>query len=195
VVDSATGLIAVGVRSVRARAEVTKALSPARMRDERLHGAGRLVERLATTTLADDAPQRAAVQQVGGQCHLQATRGLSSGSPLRFERAEDVPIDLATAHLVRHVGDYGTDMRNLDAIFASLPCVARSRAQDLYLPREVADLIARPWKPEQTIAMLQTWRRTFLDVRKAAAARPEGPTRKGPCPCGSGKKHKRCCGS
>ncbi|WP_437612911.1 SEC-C metal-binding domain-containing protein [Sorangium sp. So ce834] len=29
---------------------------------------------------------------------------------------------------------------------------------------------------------------------KIQAPRQEGPPRKGPCPCGSGEKYKRCCG-
>ncbi|WP_080682074.1 SEC-C metal-binding domain-containing protein [Sorangium cellulosum] len=29
---------------------------------------------------------------------------------------------------------------------------------------------------------------------KIQAPRQEGPSRKGPCPCGSGEKYKRCCG-
>jgi len=43
-----------------------------------------------------------------------------------------------------------------------------------------------------SLRRLRLHRDYFLYRKKPAKA--EGPARKGPCPCGSGKKYKRCCG-
>ncbi|WP_437726610.1 SEC-C metal-binding domain-containing protein [Sorangium sp. So ce861] len=45
---------------------------------------------------------------------------------------------------------------------------------------------------EDTMRLLAPLREHYHP--KVQAPRQEGPSRKGPCPCGSGEKYKRCCG-
>lgn len=44
-------------------------------------------------------------------------------------------------------------------------------------------------------ALLRGLYRKALDTQQVSAPRPRGPGRNEPCPCGSGKKYKRCCGA
>ncbi len=52
--------------------------------------------------------------------------------------------------------------------------------------------------PDIAVALYDFWRRErdpCLDETAVERARAEKPGRNDPCPCGSGKKYKRCCGS
>ncbi len=74
------------------------------------------------------------------------------------------------------------------------PALDRRRLpEQFYLPADVLRVLHRPWTPERTIRLLASrrdHRKTVIEEERRSA----GPTRNGPCPCGSGKKYKRCCG-
>lgn len=80
------------------------------------------------------------------------------------------------------------------SLFFSLPWVAQASVEDLYLPQGVLDAIRIPWTVDSTFALvrgnIELERRRSQVLREA---RKDLPVRKGPCPCGSGKKLKRCC--
>ena len=68
----------------------------------------------------------------------------------------------------------------------------KAQPEELYLPRDFLQATHVPWTPDRTFHLLEG-----LVARakvRAQAPRDDGPSRKGPCPCGSGKKYKRCCG-
>src|SRR5262249_54825201 len=111
-----------------------------------------------------------------------------------FERAEDVPQDLAMTLAVNVDGSFlelPLDKAML-IVFGMVPWVARADPEALYLPRDAVRVLRTPWTPEATCRRLRPLRDHY---RPAPGAKPDGPARKGPCPCGSGKKYKRCCGA
>jgi hypothetical protein len=74
-----------------------------------------------------------------------------------------------------------------------VPWLARARLEDLYLPAEVLSWMPMPYEPERALRLFAGHvgqAQAVVDAR----AKQGGPSRKGPCPCGSGKKYKRCCG-
>jgi hypothetical protein len=84
------------------------------------------------------------------------------------------------------------DLNQFTQVVAMLPFAVRAEAEQFYLPRErVADA---DWSPSHPCWLLAT---QHAAVRRSAHARKasSGPSRNGPCTCGSGKKYKRCCGA
>ena len=83
------------------------------------------------------------------------------------------------------------DVRTLLPLVTPLPWVARAKPEQLYLPADFVKATRTPRTPEHTYQILRAHRDHY---QPGAPQKPEGPTRNGPCPCGSGKKYKRCCG-
>jgi hypothetical protein len=104
-----------------------------------------------------------------------------------------VPEDLALSAAVNIPAEYLVDPARAVRLFPLLPWMAHATPEQLYLPREAIKARYAPWTPEHTISLLRAHR----DQLGAGTPRPqpEGPARKGPCPCGSGEKYKRCCGA
>jgi hypothetical protein len=50
-----------------------------------------------------------------------------------------------------------------------------------------------PWVPEDSLQLLRAQRDNPLRRAKTRPMQKTGPARQEPCPCGSGKKYKRCC--
>ena len=73
---------------------------------------------------------------------------------------------------------------------ALLP-MARLDPEQLYLPKDFLPIVQRPWIPEHSLALVDGLRLPPPEPARAAPA----PGRNDPCPCGSGKKHKRSCGA
>ncbi|HSO00588.1 MAG TPA: SEC-C metal-binding domain-containing protein [Candidatus Nanopelagicales bacterium] len=122
---------------------------------------------------------------------LDRTSHLPPGSPYAFRRAEDVPEDLARTLAVCAPHDFVEHRSTLIYLFAYLPWLSRASTGDLYLPRDFLEATRRPWTPARTRDLL--YGMIEQDRSTALAPRTE-PSRSGPCPCGSGKKYKRCCG-
>ena len=80
--------------------------------------------------------------------------------------------------------------REKDLVRAHHEAVAGAAPEQLYLPRRCVEFLEFPWSPEQSLALMKP----SLDLAATPAPRPAGPTRNGPCPCGSGKKYKQCHG-
>jgi len=75
-------------------------------------------------------------------------------------------------------------------VVAMLPFAVHAEAEQFYLPH--ARIAEADWTPSDATWLLAA---QHAAVRKSAQARrvSDGPARNGPCPCGSGKKYKRCC--
>ena len=70
---------------------------------------------------------------------------------------------------------------------------ARGAPEQFYLPRTVLSEVRQTWEPGDTLALLNP----IMELEKARRV-PNTRTnpkigRNAPCPCGSGKKHKKCC--
>jgi hypothetical protein len=114
-------------------------------------------------------------------------------SPARTRWCHAVPVEAAIALLlsipIPLVGDYV----GLESVLQSLPWIARAEAADFYLPEAYIELRRGKWQRSQGLALLQPRldQERKKDVPTASVAKPG---RNEPCPCGSGKKYKRCCG-
>jgi hypothetical protein len=194
--DSAMGLAAIGLRHPHLLAEVREVLAegPARPEDDPL---GKVLHAMHAVLMRvlDPDPEAAAgydvlVATFGAELwQRNYSAGLPRDSPLRFPAVTDVPEDLARAVTVNTSFDFLSHPTRIMEMCFTLPWVAHAPPEMLYFPRAVVAALRAPWKPEHTLAALRAHR----DYYKVPQARPEGPARKGPCPCGSGKKYKRCC--
>jgi hypothetical protein len=199
IIDASMGVGVIGLRHAKLYAEVVKVLSSGPDIDRATpmgafaHG---MVESLLKVVAPEHgAPQDFALMQraLGARMWVDWMAPTPPGSHLRFERPEDVPEDLAMSAAVNIGFQFLEKPSDAIAMFMMLPWVARAAPEQLYLPREAIRARHFPWEPEHTLALLRAHRDT--PYQQKAAKKEEGPARKGPCPCGSGEKYKRCCGA
>ncbi len=81
------------------------------------------------------------------------------------------------------------DSNGLVALMSSMPRIAKAKPEDFYLPAEVLKLFPRANPKDARYLIDVTSRQVVLRPVKAKNT----PGRNQPCPCGSGKKYKRCC--
>jgi len=187
-VDSALGLLSIGLRHRAAAAEVRKALA----RENRAAAEGRpaavtipqiqsIVEEL--TTLVFDRPEDCAQLHVTiGRMHVTK----------KTDDAGELPEDVARILAANSPTTFLSSREGLVLLFACLPWVSRAQPEELYWPAEYVEGIRGKWNPEQAASVL---RDTQVAYPAAEPARVEAaPGRNEPCPCGSGKKYKRCHG-
>lgn len=187
------GMCAVGMRHRKLRAEVHKMLArPAPAEEAPFSSAMRQVL-LAGYELGTGAPegQREHVHAIG-RTFLRLV-GKAMG-PAALEQYERVPDEVAVAVLLSMPFDLHTENVGLLHVIQWLPWLAGAEAADFYIPDAYMSLRSGPWKPSEGIVLVEPRRKhqypygvTSVDTSK--------PARKGPCPCGSGKKYKRCCGA
>lgn len=199
VAEAALGLAVLGLRHQKMRAEVQKTLAtlPTNFgRDAPETAEGRW-SKIITTIIAMAFDNPAACQtaqaQHGAGLAVERSLSLPVGSNHRFTRVEDVPLDIALALGASWDADFLGKLGNIKHLILALPWIADAAPEQLYLPADFLRVHHRPWTPERTIRLLASrrdLRKTLLQEERQSA----GPTRNGPCPCGSGKKHKRCCG-
>lgn len=113
----------------------------------------------------------------------------------QFASEADVPDDIAYPWAVHDTRSFLTDTDSMIHIFVCLPWLAKAEPQDLFLPRKIADRMRLAFRPSDCAELMKPLREHYRGADIALAQREPGkPARKGPCPCGSGKKYKRCCG-
>jgi hypothetical protein len=109
----------------------------------------------------------------------------------RYENLEEVPSHLAFA--------FGADISNsftrmpwmtIHAV-TMMPWAASCAAEDFYFPQDFLKCVHKPWTPELSIRMVEN-EREARGMRKTVIAE-KLPGRNDPCPCGSGRKFKKCC--
>lgn len=198
---ASAGLVAIGARHRKLRAECVKALDPAR-----LPGPWRSLEsmvRIAETNWGLLAGDKVLPRELDPQNeeHMAWWRSETapffdkmyaelSAHPLWLPGAEglaDLPEDqkLAGLFYLPYVGA----AEGLGVVTALLTAViAPASEADLYLDEAHAHL-APAFSPEAALALAHHWRPQETGPARA------GPKvgRNEPCPCGSGKKYKKCC--
>jgi len=194
--ESALGLSMLGLRHAKLAAEVRKilgALPPCYGRDPSspvIHEGVKKLMELMDLAFEDPEAGRYLQRKAGSELAMARTAALPASSSFRFARPEDVPEDLAMTLAVnanqRFMGDVGAAGR----LIFSLPWLAKAPPESLFAPADFLAEVRRPWSPKLAMPLLEGY--LEHDRRQAQEARKE-PSRNGPCPCGSGKKHKRCC--
>ena len=199
--DAGAALVVIGNRHSKLRAEVGKVLETSRTIDpEGDPGTGLTngfsILMSAIYKLSMDEPEALPKDQraTGARMVVGLTSRLPPGSAHRYDRAEDVPDDLAFGILAAHRGTFLSEHDHAVTLATCLPWLARAEPEQLYLPRAFLQAIDGAfWVPRETIRVLRVQRRYYGDDLRAPPPQ-DGPSRSGPCPCGSGKKYKRCCG-
>ncbi len=78
----------------------------------------------------------------------------------------------------------------------ALGWAARAAPRNLYLPEAELDEHAQPWHPELAMPWLSGAHEIYGGLGREPRRREQPKVgRNAPCPCGSGHKHKRCCGA
>jgi hypothetical protein len=188
-VDAAISLTAIGFRHTKVRAEIRKALTRA-PQDEAYAKFAEGLAGLSEAVFEDPGEGERYQREMGSTMIMNLAPYLPEGSPYRYERPEDVPEPLAMTMAANYQNDYLVDPESLASLFLMLPWTARATPEDFYLPAEILKAMNIRWTPEQTMALLKFY---IQKDKKRVPQRQEGPSRSGPCPCGSGKKYKRCC--
>jgi hypothetical protein len=197
-VEASLALAVLGLRHGKLRAEARKAIAALPLhfgRDPENEPVHRLSKALVhLCDLAFDAPDQVTLhhQKEGAERLVQLTSRLPARSGYRFKRAEDVPEDLALTAAVNSDIDFLRDVGSAGILFYFLPWLARVPPESLYLPMSFIEAVHRPWSPGLT---LELFRGLAQHDKSLMREKPKEQTRNGPCPCGSGKKFKRCCGA
>ncbi|MBK8255975.1 MAG: SEC-C domain-containing protein [Polyangiaceae bacterium] len=198
VVDSVVGLAAVGLRHARVRTEVEEFLDSLSKADSGLSDGKELAPAIAglmcaTMRLDSEKPEelRKVAINVGRKVALETAANLVKGSTFAYEQPEDVPDSLATSLAFSLPMDVAAGGLAFELMAAMVPSAARARLEDLYLPRDFLRAVNARWAPEDSYRLL----RPLATLYKPPPPDRSGPSRNGPCPCGSKKKYKRCCGA
>jgi len=197
-VEASLGLSLLGLRHASLRAEARKALAvlPPAVAAMPLDAPRRklAVGMIEMSELNFDDPSSSLEYHrgLGAAEAVARTARLPPGSPHRFARKEDVPEELAMTLAVNREAEFLHDRGEILQLYALLPWLAKAAPESLYLPRAFLEATRRPWTPDRTVDLL---RGQLKYGRAVAEAVRKQPSRGGPCPCGSGKKHKRCCGA
>ena len=114
---------------------------------------------------------------------------MPEGSPYRFTKEEEVPEDLARTAALTFDADMQIPESQTFAL-CGLPVAARASAEDFYFKREVIRAWFGQWTADEALMRLKR----FAPKKQEAARAEPKPGRNDPCPCGSGKKYKKCHG-
>jgi hypothetical protein len=195
--DAALGIGAIGLRHAGAATEAKRTLSAqvsaAKAAPDDIEARGRAFFAEWVERVMDNVEESTAqALQIGRELCVIYGSTLPEGHALRFERPEDVPQNLAQTAILAFDGDVFED-KVQGFTLAALPLAARAAAEDFYFPRDVIRAWFGSWTGEETLLRLKRFAKTS-PKREPLRAVPT-PGRNDPCPCGSGKKWKRCCGA
>jgi hypothetical protein len=193
--DAALCLGAIGLRHSGSMGEVRRILeSYDGTNHETIESAARAVFSKWVLDSLDHVDERtAAAEKIGREFCVAYGKHLPEGHPLHFATAEDVPLDLAHTASLAFDGDMH-DQNIQGFVFTALPLAARAPAEDFYFPRDVVRAWFGQWSAEESLERLQRFARAIKKKPEATAKAPVIPGRNEPCPCGSGKKYKKCHG-
>lgn len=187
-------LLAIGTRSRGTTAEIVKALRSA-PEAARTQEARRLREvmgrevaaccELTAQLLESSAEELTAARLQLGEAYLDMEPMLQD-DPIRDELIRTLPL-VSWA-------DGITAGKNLGVSLMLIAATARGEPDQFYLPRELLRALRKPWEPADTWMVLEP-RLKASKAQRRPDVRPPPVGRNDPCPCGSGKKRKRCCGA
>lgn len=195
--DASLGIGAVGLRHTGAKAEAKRLLSAEAAAGKRtpdeIGAVGRAFCAEWVERIMDNVEESTVkALDTGRDLCVMYGANLPVGHACRFERPEDVPEALARTAILAFDGDGDSD-RVHGLTLAALPLAARASAEDFYFPRDVLRAWFGAWTGHETLSRLARFARLSLTHEPVRA--PPTPGRNDPCPCGSGKKWKRCCGA
>jgi hypothetical protein len=196
--EAGWGLVAMAARHASLRGDAVRALQAppapgapdndyARLVRTNLAG---LADEIGT---AQDAALVESVKTLGRNQVVKLTAHLEDGSPYAFRDPAEVPDDLALAFFLRLPFDAVDPETGMAMVTAAVLSSARLPAEQLYLPAAFLQALPKEDVAETGAHLVERYRKYFV----VSTVRREAPRvgRNDPCPCGSGKKHKKCCGA
>ena len=140
---------------------------------------------------ADDNTERAI--KCGQTFCVTLSAGLPDGHPLKFTEEEKVPVELAkTAVLSFDADAHNETVQSLS--MSAVTLAARASAEEFYYPREVVRAWFGAWDVNEALYRLSRFAEQRDKQKKEPVRAAPAPGRNDPCPCGSGKKWKKCHG-
>lgn len=193
--DAQLGLLAIGLRLESARAEVRKALEP------RGEGGAKWQAVYREVVAGRQGAYDRVFEDPAGHTERHVVLGregtwkhLSENAPETLDGLsgpDDLPAELALAANRYTASDYRGDAGVQQHLLTLMPWAVQARGRDLFWPEHFIAHMRRPWKLDDSLEILQ---RAAPHIAKAERARSEREVgRNEPCPCGSGRKYKRCC--
>ena len=112
--------------------------------------------------------------------------------PFELPPVEALPVDIALGFMACGEGSWGRSPGWVMEILSQIPIVVRARASDLFLPRVWAKPFEEPYDRKRAFELLDVTEDLLGKGAIATVRKDPAPGRNDPCPCGSGKKYKRC---
>jgi len=194
--EAGLGLLSMGLRHASLRSEALRALEsppPPGADAEPWVEKGRVIFREAVVAVQDKEDElREEALNLGRDFAIVRTSDLPESSPYRFTERAQVPDDLVLPSLFDTFYDASNGERAADLMLISITAAARAKAEDFYFPATVLHAMGKPDLEEQGASLVEM-RRTLFGVSKTVRGTQQ-PGRNDPCPCGSGKKYKKCHG-
>ena len=199
------GVVAIGTPKVRTEAtkaltrKVEMTLAPgATPVEEALHElrlyagqSGQFVRAVLDDEEASDADYLGYGRRVAAAI-LGHTRGIEMSAEVFEEIGEEISDDVARA-ILPSIANSWNGQESLQYLGMALPWLARAKPGELFLPRAFAEQL--PASNEIDVALMMDGYAKAHQLHAAPTTRQAPKVgRNDPCPCGSGKKHKRCCG-
>ena len=194
------GLIVMGLRHGKTRGKVIKILEelPDALKNfgydignfiMRLDLEGTMILALTSLVNTDKAYERSLIS--AKRLCFEAHRPCKLPALYTWEKQADVPEDMAFTSVMNAHFYFSEHTEIFNLCLAFTPWLARCEAEDFYHPHDYYRHVSRPWRPEDTLSLIDHDREKRGE-RKPVKVEPT-PNRNDPCPCGSGKKYKRCC--
>lgn len=184
------GLVAIAMRHQRLRAEALGVINVTRMsklarEDPLAEDLVRLIHGLIEENpfKGDEEPaERQAISRIIAGTTLADAEG---HTPLSVE--EMMADELVIPRLAHLPFDHRLEPQHLRTLLLGVVALSSRSAEEFYLPADAVSL-APAYSPEATVDLAQV-------VRPRGPVRAQDkPGRNASCPCGSGKKYKKCCG-
>ncbi len=112
----------------------------------------------------------------------------------RYGQAANLPEQLVLSKLVQNQ-TLLIEEKKISTFYRMMPLLAAMRPEDLFPPHEVVERWHWSQQELQTLAEWHIATMRKLAPEQVPVVAEKRPGRNDPCPCGSGKKFKKCCGA
>jgi hypothetical protein len=194
--EAGLGLACMGLRHASLRAEAMKTLRSPPVHDTRegwvASGYNTLKETAQLLEQKEDALRDEGIR-LGRDIVVLRTSGKREGARHRYTKRDEVPDDLALPGLFDAWHDANNGERGGDLTLLGIVAASRARAEDFYFPASALHGMDG-MSLQETGAALVEMRRKLVAIPQPAR-QADRPGRNAACPCGSGRKYKRCHGA
>jgi hypothetical protein len=195
--DSSLGLLALAARHGALRGEIRKALPREFPEDDT--GQNKVLRAINVASqsvlcMACDQPDayHTTALDYGRRTYLTLSGERSFDAPFEPEELLSVREDLVLPSMALLPYCFVDDPDLTAQLLLMTPYAARAQPESFYFPKADLAAFSRPWELDDSLRLLRAFRDSHQRARPVRAA--QTPGRNDPCPCGSSKKYKRCCG-